>query len=608
MLKKEQIKDRMLKTAARIWGAPEGEIESNFDPLVMLLLDACAAELEGIGAAINAAQSRLLDRLTELMLPEALINARPAAAVMHALPVEARAEIDDTVRFYTTQRVQQAGSAPYNADFHFTPIGRFSLLKASLSYLRAGSKLYRIGPGGQKEFVAGSATEGFYNELCLVITADKALKNLDGLQLFFDMKGHSEAAALYNSLHNATVYMNNQPVEAYCGYHNEQQFELNLQDTLTKGYDYSRKLQRHIAGIFRNQFLNIRESGGGFAPVQLSDWWQQLPAKVTEELSQESCIFLKIEFGRPFSQEALDRLHCSINALPVINRTFNQTTYRTDNWVNIVPLPVDGAFLHLASVTGAQGGPYKINISADTRQVGEGEAIVRSSGIGKTSSREVRAIIGSLMEAIRDESAYFSRMSNDFVMTRLREITRILAGLEDQMAVARDQKASQHYLMLRPRSAAESVSIAYWTTQGSDAHHVKAGAILNAHNHTITVVRGTYLLTNPMGGKTVISEAEKRYLLQRQLSSGGRVVSVEDVKLLAWQVFGERLKKVDVVKSINAGTDVSSGFTRSIDVVLTLTPAQNEMIREEERYLCRELEYSLSENASPIYPFQIRIA
>ena len=133
MLKKEQIKDRMLKTAARLWEVPEGEIETNFDPLIMLLLETCAGELEAIGAGISATQGRLIDRLAELILPEAMINAQPATCIMHATPVETAATINDTIRFYTTQRIQQAGTAAYNQDFYFTPIGNFRLLKATMS-------------------------------------------------------------------------------------------------------------------------------------------------------------------------------------------------------------------------------------------------------------------------------------------------------------------------------------------------------------------------------------------------------------------------------------------------------------------------------------------
>lgn len=605
MLKREQIKDRMMKTAARLWEIPEGDIETNFDPLIVLLLEACAAELENIGSSINASQSRLLDKLAELILPEAMINARPASCIIHAAPVEPVAMLNNTIRFYTTQRIQQVGTAAYNQDFYFTPIGRFKLLKASLMYMKAGSKCYRLTGNGQKELVFDGGVTGASNELWLAIAPDKLLTSLKGLQLFFDLKGHSEANLFYSSLHNIKTYINGTEVKLQNGYFDGQQFETNLEDALSTGHDYSRKVHCQVAGIFQNRFLNLDKDVAAQVKTEIPVEWQMMPEKVLQGLEAEPVLFIKILLGRPFLQETLDRLFCHINAFPVVNRMLNTMNYRTDSWVNIIPMQIEGSFLDLATLTGSSGGNYKIHVSADTQQVAEGEAIVRSSGVGKTNSREVREIIGSLMEAIRDESAYFSQMSNEYVQARLREISRILARLEDQMALAKDKKEMMHYLLLKPRSAGESVTINYWTTNGQAAHQVKSGAALTAFNHTLTSAKATYTLTNPVGGKASITETEKKYILQRQLSSGGKIVSAEDVKLLSYQLFGDKLKKVEVKKGIHPGNGANLGFSRTIDVFLSLTTTHNDTMKDEIDYLCNELEYHLNQYASPIYPYQI---
>jgi hypothetical protein len=178
MLKREQIKDRMLKTAARLWEVPEGEIENNFDPLIMLLLETCAGELENIGTGINTSQNRLLDRLAELILPEAMINAQPASCIMHATPAEPTAILNDNIRFYTTQRIQQAGTAAYTQDFYFTPVGNFKLLKAAMTYMKAGNKFFRFTGNGQKELVHDNGHSGYSNEIWFALTPDKTLSSL----------------------------------------------------------------------------------------------------------------------------------------------------------------------------------------------------------------------------------------------------------------------------------------------------------------------------------------------------------------------------------------------------------------------------------------------
>ena len=45
---KQQIKERMMQSAAKFWGVPETDTDASFDPLVGLLMGACSTELEKI--------------------------------------------------------------------------------------------------------------------------------------------------------------------------------------------------------------------------------------------------------------------------------------------------------------------------------------------------------------------------------------------------------------------------------------------------------------------------------------------------------------------------------------------------------------------------------
>src|SRR6476620_3106033 len=93
-IKKERIKDQMVSTAARLWGVEESEIEHNFDPLALLLIEACAAELEKIGHTITESHTRLLDNLAEIILPQSLFGAIPASGILQAMPLDNSLEID----------------------------------------------------------------------------------------------------------------------------------------------------------------------------------------------------------------------------------------------------------------------------------------------------------------------------------------------------------------------------------------------------------------------------------------------------------------------------------------------------------------------------------
>ena len=67
---REHIRNRMLQNAAKIWGYPETEEASNFDPLVGLLLSVNAAELERLSNEIYHSRNRVMDRIVQLLAPD----------------------------------------------------------------------------------------------------------------------------------------------------------------------------------------------------------------------------------------------------------------------------------------------------------------------------------------------------------------------------------------------------------------------------------------------------------------------------------------------------------------------------------------------------------
>jgi hypothetical protein len=601
-IKREQIKDQMIKTAARLWNVPDNEIDTNFDPLVLLLIEACAAELEKIGFEINASQTRLLERLADLVIPEALLGPKPASCVACAIPSEVSAKLNSLTRFFVPQRIQNNNSS-YNLNVFFTPTGDFVLHKARLAYTLIGKKVFKINSNGTKELVSSEDSRGQnkINEIWLAIEPDKALKSLKGLSLYFDMRSHSKAAIFYNSISGAKAWMNNDEIKLGNGYFDNTQFELNPEEMLLSGHDYSKKINRNISGNYQKQFLHIADDAFFSAPQIPEQLKQSLSKQALQRIGNEPLVFLKIELSRYFLQEELDGLTCSINAFPLVNRKFNTQNYRTDAWINIIPMQIEGSFLDLHDIKTAGGDNYKFRISADAQNIQDGEAFVRNAGIGKANSKEVREIIGGLINAIRDENAYFSEVNNDFILARLKEISQILARLEDQLQRSNDNHAAHQYILLKPKKAGETVTVNYWSTDGELANQIKAGSILTAFNHSLVSTKDTFIISNAAGGKTNISDSEKMFLLKQQIISNGRIVSAEDIKMLCRQLFGDILKKATIQKGVRVGNANAEGFSRTIDIILKLENKES----TEAEYLCRELMQTLQNRATIVYPFRV---
>ena len=605
VLRREQIKDRMIRLAATHWNVPENEIDANFDPLVMLMFDAVAAEIEAVGYQIRDIQNTLLNELSDMMLPQALLRARPASCILTAQPSEAISVLNKENNFSTTAQTQKTGEPVKEAELNFTSIGAVKLYKAIIGFLRIGDKTFKFLPDGRKVVLQDdSSAKEMVNDIHFTIHPKNKIESLDGMQLFFDLRSHSEASHFYFALQNAQLIINHQPVFFAKGYYKNDQYEPDIKDAFNKEGDYSRKIQKEIAAIYASQFITIGDTILQQAMVPHAIC-KGLPEKAMQEIDTPHVLYCTLRLSRPFEQEVLERLQMGVNAFPAINRRLEVISYKTGKWVNIIPLPVNGSYLDVHSISGLGGAHYKIQPNAHDGRVDDGEAIVRTARVGKKSSREVRYTIKSLLEAIRDESAYFSRTSNDFITGRLTEISRILTRLEDQMQLSKDEKPVFRYVLLRAKNTGENVQVFYWTTSPDEAHFVKAGAAFRPVQHTLTEVNQIHSLTAAVGGVDLLSDYAQKQLLVRQLSSRGKIISVEDVKLLCYELFGNKLKYADVQKKMKIPPGQNSGITRVISITLGIS--HTDYTENELTYLQKQLSYQLDTHAGFMFPFEVDI-
>ena len=73
-MKQDQIKNRMLKRASKMWGYSELESESAFDPVLELILSACASELEKLHFEQENSRTRITERILEVIFPDECAN------------------------------------------------------------------------------------------------------------------------------------------------------------------------------------------------------------------------------------------------------------------------------------------------------------------------------------------------------------------------------------------------------------------------------------------------------------------------------------------------------------------------------------------------------
>ena len=139
---KKQVRNRMLKKAAQLWGIPASEIDVSFDPIISILITACAAEIEKISADVNESQTRITEKIIQLMTPETVFGPRPAHAILQSNPLDNFTVIKPEYLFTHKKKTTYKNTSQNFKNIYFSPIQDFKLINASVSYIATGSSIY----------------------------------------------------------------------------------------------------------------------------------------------------------------------------------------------------------------------------------------------------------------------------------------------------------------------------------------------------------------------------------------------------------------------------------------------------------------------------------
>jgi len=96
--RKEIVLTRLKRAAAKIWDYRESETEG-FDPIIDLLFGACASEFERLSTELYISQTRILEKIAQILLPEINLRPNPSYAVLQAKPVNIERQADQTDQF-----------------------------------------------------------------------------------------------------------------------------------------------------------------------------------------------------------------------------------------------------------------------------------------------------------------------------------------------------------------------------------------------------------------------------------------------------------------------------------------------------------------------------
>ncbi|MFN7846381.1 MAG: hypothetical protein ACK5P4_04095 [Bacteroidota bacterium] len=613
MASKEKIKARLLKSAARIWDVDDSDIETTFDPVVAMLIEGCVNEFQKINDEIDSSQARLLSRLAQLLTPDAVTGSSPAHAIIHAATWERTfTDISVKTQFYAGKKAP----APNNPnqeivhEVYFSPATETRIFSGSVAVLAANSFMYEIGNVTSKKLVDETQNDSIIkpSRLWIGLSLSSEIRSLENLCLYIDWRNNPEKNKYFAQLAFSRWYVGDHKLEVQPGLPNIQ--KQTEENQLLSEFDLNHKIESQIIRYYSSSFVHIASDNSD--KINLNDC-RVLPDEIKESFEPtvlskipEDLLWLRVEFPNALPAAALNDIYCSINCFPVINRKLNEFTYRLNDGLNLIAMPASEEFLSVHNVLSDEGYEYKNNPLTNSTNDVAGTYILRQGGVERFDVRNATQLMNYLLDLLRDESAAFSVMGNDFLSANLKQLNQIIAVLEQRSVLKGDKRDATAYLIVNPKNKGENLFLTFWSTNGDFANGFRAGTKLEFYMGADITSEGLIFITSSTGGRPKLNDLERLSAYKNTLTSRDRIVTMQDIKMFCLKELSDTVADILVSKGFIAGADAKGGFTRVIEVAII--PSKKALYTEEEwESVCNRLEIDLQNNSSGIIPIKVKL-
>ena len=576
-MNKERIKAKMLKSATQIWGVQSSDIAA-FDPIVDLLIGACAVELEKVYNEINSSNARVLERLSKLLLPDVNKNTLPAHGILHALPYENNVVIDKYAQFFYSKKVQVKESAirETTKDVFFSPVTNFPLLHGSMQFIGTNSGLFAVENLLYKEkSVRCSLNKVNTKFLWLGIRMNEPLIDTNSLVFYFDWVNNPLREKYLDYLPFTKWYINGTELKYEKGISSS-----FIDDKAENSFNYDNEFVvcQNILAHYKKRYISvsakqITSSGENIYQKYPKEFLYLYDETELQQMNEE-LLWIKVVFPPFVTDDIIDQLICQINSFPVLNRKLSEITFRLHDadTFNIIPLKdrgEDASFFSMESVKSSDGLPYISSTISDLNQLNNGRYVIRKGGVQRFDQRSAREYLSYMIDLLRDESAAFSVYGQEMLSSNLKELSQLLALVEQKIQRGNSDDHSPDYLILRSFKNQDNVHVEYWSTVGDFANNIRIGSSLNLYSGSDIDSSEITLISDTISGRDELTASEMLTDFKKSLGSRERIVTIADIRNVCFSELGALIRDVKVSKQFVIDSNSKTGFKRVINIELT---------------------------------------
>ncbi len=606
-MKQEQIKNRMLKRASKMWGYSELESENAFDPVLELILSACASELEKLRFEQENSRARITERLLEVIFPDEVTGITPSQTLLQLTPIENNVQISRYSHFKAVKRIQNLYDPTQvkTMDIFFSPTLEMKLTTAQVKYLVFGNKILQQESFFYQEEVDQSDRNIPSGEFWVGLHAPEVEK-LEDLCFYIDINNKEQKEFFNYYLQQVKVFCGEKEYELVEGY-NVPTSNLEYEDIISKNYTNVEAIYNEVNQFYQGNFFTLK--GNIYPEREKSEY---ITSFIEENFSnhriatEKDIVWLRFKFYEVITPKILENIRIALNCIPVVNMYNTKKTKRIKGQLTIYPIIGDNTFLDIDYISDDDGKRYEVkNYQKDSED--NISFVLRRGGVARFDERSALDHLQHTLRLIRDETASFSAIGNDFAIdAELRQIGQNLASIYQNIKKRSLSLNTNPFLIISSmnKELDMSFTFSYWHTAGEEGNDIKTGVSLECDKSNKTAIKSAITVKPSLGGKRGLSTADKILEYRNALLSRGRIVTIADIKTFAKSHFKHTIKGLEVQKGTKKEVSLKGGFKRTIDIYLNKNK-EVDINATEWEYLKDSFLIKLEKASTNIYPYRI---
>ena len=606
-MNQDRIRDRILRRASRMWGYSESETENSFDPLLGLLISACASELEKLSFEQENSQSRIIDRILEVMFPEEVAGILPSHTLLQVTPSQNNIPISLYNSFKTTKRKQNIYNPQESKvlSVSFSPTIPSKLTTAKVKYIAYGDRLVEQENFFFEDIKAQTDFPLPTGELWLGLETPKN-DVLEDLQFFIDVRNNEQKELFYYYLKLAKILYGGNEYLLEEGYNVVDEY-LNLEHIITKNYNTLSSICNDVNQFYYPYFytlkgkLTIEEDDKEYLNL-INGYFPELIDEI-----EDNILWIKFNFSTVISQEVFQNVRFMLNCVPAINIRHKVNNQRINGTFNIFPIDTLDHFLDIDFVSDDQNHRFDLKNTEDNGVT----LVLRRGGVSRFDSRDASEMLEYLLDLIKNETAAFATLGADQSRAILKGIQENMASLQQIVQVKNFENVSNPYLIINSttKDMDKNFQVAFWNTLGEEGNGIKPGTKCepeNTNNVNKYFLQLATILKTSIGARDRLTTEEKLLQYRSALLTRGRIVTIADIKAFGISHFKNTVTAIEVVRGTKKEVGTNQGFSRTIDIYLVKKKGvSKEVDIEEWEYLKESFMLKLKSASANMYPYRL---